>query len=65
MSNKSIFALVVIAVLALVGWNSFYIVQQTERAVLLQFGKVEKANVQPGLHFKIPYVNQVRKVDAR
>ncbi|HHX05953.1 MAG: protease modulator HflC, partial [Thiopseudomonas sp.] len=44
---------------------SFYIVQQTERAVLLQFGKVEQANVQPGLHVKIPYINQVRKFDAR
>ena len=65
MSNKSTVVLIVGAVLALVAWNSFYIVQQTERAVLLQFGKVEQANVQPGLHVKIPYVNQVRKFDAR
>lgn len=46
-------------------WNSFYIVSQTERAVLLRFGKVVQADVQPGLHVKIPYVNQVRKFDAR
>ena len=65
MSNKSTVVLIVGAVLALVAWNSFYIVQQTERAVLLQFGKVDQANVQPGLHVKIPYVNQVRKFDAR
>ncbi|NLY12950.1 MAG: protease modulator HflC [Gammaproteobacteria bacterium] len=65
MSNKSTFALIIVAVLGLVAWNSFYIVQQTERAVLLQFGKVEQADVQPGLHVKIPYVNQVRKFDAR
>ena len=65
MSNKSTFVLILGAVVALVAWNSFYIVQQTERAVLLQFGKVEQANVQPGLHVKIPYVNQVRKFDAR
>ena len=65
MSNKSTVVLVVGAVLALVAWNSFYIVQQTERAVLLQFGKVEQTNVQPGLHVKIPYVNQVRIFDAR
>ena len=38
---------------------------QTERAVLLRFGKVVQADVQPGLHVKIPYVNQVRKFDAR
>ena len=65
MSNKSTVVLVVGAVLALVAWNSFYIVQQTERAVLLQFGKVEQTNVQPGLHVKIPYVTQVRIFDAR
>ncbi len=65
MSNKSTFVLIVGAVIGLVAWNSFYIVEQTERAVLLQFGKVEQANVQPGLHVKIPYINQVRKFDAR
>ena len=65
MNNKSTFLLIIGAVIALVAWNSFYIVQQTERAVLLQFGKVEKADVPPGLHVKIPYVNQVRKFDAR
>ncbi len=65
MSNKSTFVLIVGAVIGLVAWNSFYIVQQTERAVLLQFGKVEQSNVQPGLHVKIPYINQVRKFDAR
>ena len=65
MNNKSTFVLIVGAVIALVAWNSFYIVQQTERAVLLQFGKVAQADVQPGLHVKIPYVNQVRKFDAR
>ncbi|WDY58562.1 protease modulator HflC [Pseudomonas sp. PSKL.D1] len=65
MSNKSLIALIAAVVLGIVAWNSFYIVSQTERAVLLRFGKVVKADVQPGLHVKIPYVNQVRKFDAR
>lgn len=65
MSNKSLIALIAAAVLALVGWNCFYIVLQTEKAVLLQFGRIVKADVQPGLHVKVPYVNQVRKFDAR
>ncbi|HEY6612223.1 MAG TPA: protease modulator HflC [Pseudomonas sp.] len=65
MSNKSLIALIAAAVLALVGWNCFYIVLQTEKAVLLQFGRIVEADVQPGLHVKIPYVNQVRKFDAR
>ena len=65
MSNKSLITLIAAAVLALVGWNCFYIVLQTEKAVLLQFGRIVQADVQPGLHMKIPYVNQVRKFDAR
>jgi membrane protease subunit HflC len=65
MSNKSLIALIVGVVVLLVGWNCFYIVAQTERAVLLQFGRVVQADVQPGLHVKVPYVNQVRKFDAR
>ena len=52
-------------VLAIVLWNSFYIVSQTERAVLLRFGRIVEPDVKPGLHMKIPYVNSVRKFDAR
>lgn len=65
MSNKSLITLIVGVVLAVVAWNSFYIVSQTERAVLLQFGKVVQTDVKPGLHVKVPYVNQVRKFDGR
>lgn len=65
MSNKSVIVLIVGVVLAVVAWNSLYVVSQTERAVLLQFGRVVQADVAPGLHAKIPYVNQVRKFDAR
>ena len=65
MSNKSLTALIVGVVLALVLWNSFYIVSQTERAVLLRFGRIVEPDVKPGLHMKIPYVNSVRKFDAR
>ena len=65
MNNKSLFALALVVVLAVIGWNSFYIVAQTEKAVLLQFGRVVVPDVQPGLHVKIPLVNKVRVFDAR
>lgn len=56
------------ALALLVVWlaaNSVYIVMQTERAVLLRFGEVVNPDVQPGLHFKLPWVNQVRTFDGR
>ncbi len=65
MGNKSLTALIVGVVAAIVLWNSFYIVSQTERAVLLRFGRIVEPDVKPGLHMKIPYVNSVRKFDAR
>lgn len=65
MSNKSLIALLGGVILAVLAWNSFYIVAQTEKAVLLQFGRIVQADVQPGLHVKYPYINQVRKFEAR
>jgi len=65
MSNKSLTVLIVGVVAAIVLWNSFYIVSQTERAVMLRFGRIVEPDVKPGLHMKIPYVNSVRKFDAR
>lgn len=59
MSNKSLIALIAAVVAAVALWSSIYVVQQTERAVLLRFGRVVESDVQPGLHFKIPYVNQI------
>lgn len=45
--------------------NAMFVVRQTERAVMLQFGDMVRTDIPPGLHFKIPYVNTVRKFDAR
>lgn len=65
MSNKSLVALIVTTVLAAVLWNSFFIIAQTERAVMLRFGKIVEPDLKPGLHMKIPYVNTIRKFDGR
>lgn len=65
MSTKSLLALIAGGLLAIILWNSFYVVSQTERAILLQFGRIIAEDVQPGLHFKLPYINKVRKFDAR
>ncbi|MBT8124919.1 MAG: protease modulator HflC [Gammaproteobacteria bacterium] len=58
--------LVAIIAIALVGLFSFtYQVDQRETAIKLKFGKVEQANIQPGLHFKIPVMNMIEKYDNR
>ncbi|MFZ2288158.1 MAG: protease modulator HflC [Halopseudomonas yangmingensis] len=65
MSNKMVFGLIVALVALAVGWNSFYVVSQTERGIVLQFGRVVKDDVPPGLHFKLPFVQEVRLFDGR
>lgn len=45
--------------------QSIFVVKETERAVKLRFGEIVEADVPPGLHFKLPIVNTVRKFDAR
>lgn len=51
--------------LALLAVNSVYLVHETERAILLRFGAVSKADVPPGLHFKLPFAEDIKKFDAR
>ena len=45
--------------------QSLYVVSETQRAVLLRFGEIVRFDVPPGLHFKLPIINTVRKFDAR
>ena len=65
MQGKSgiIISIVVVVLLALS--SSVYVINETERAVKLKFGKVVNPDVKPGLHFKIPFVHKIRKFDAR
>jgi len=65
MSGRSMTFLVIAALLLLVASNSLYVIKQTERGVLLQFGEVVNPDLKPGLHVKIPFVNNVRKFDGR
>lgn len=54
-------AIVILFVLA----NSFYIVQQTEQAIVLQFGEPVREVKQPGLKMKIPFIQNVVFYDNR
>ncbi len=57
--------LIGLVVLLAVVSNSLYVVNERERAVLLKFGEVVSTDIEPGLHFKIPIVNDVRRFESR
>ena len=65
MSPKSIVLGVVMAVIVLVGFSSVYMVNETERAIKLRFGEIIEDDIQPGIHLKVPMVDNVKKFDAR
>lgn len=61
---KSVFSILVAAIL-FVGSSSVYVVNQWETGVVLRLGEIVKSGVEPGLHFKMPFINNVRTFDAR
>lgn len=56
---------IAVLVLTIIGSASLFTVSEIENAILFKWGKIERADYQPGLHFKIPFVNNVRKFDNR
>ena len=65
MGNRTFVIAFIVALLALLGMNAIFIVAEMERAVLLEFGKVVRDDVKPGIHLKMPIINEVRKFDGR
>lgn len=51
-------------VIALVG-SSVFIVDEREKALVLQFGQVRQVKTEPGLGFKIPVIQEVVRYDGR
>jgi len=56
---------ILIVVLAVLGISSVFVVTETEYAIKFQLGRIVKSDYQPGMHFKLPFVNNVRKFDRR
>jgi membrane protease subunit HflC len=54
-----------IPVLALVIWASVFTVDERQKAILFKFGEILRSDFEPGLHFKMPIINNVRKFDQR
>jgi len=65
MSGRQMSILIGLVVLLAIVSNSLYVVNERERAVLLKFGEVVATDIEPGLHFKIPVVNDVRRFESR
>src|SRR5574344_2628125 len=71
--NKNVLNLVLVAflILGFIGFNSLFVVNEGTKGIVTRFGKVvrdsdSKLNiVDPGLHFKAPFIDQVKDLDVR
>lgn len=58
--------LIAAAILALIVTSSAYVVDQAEQAIIVQFGEpVGEVVTDPGLHWKVPFIQEVRRFDKR
>lgn len=62
LKKLAVIAVIVIAALILI-FNSAYQIGEQEQAVLITFGQASSVT-EPGLHLKIPFIQQVRKVNT-
>ena len=59
------FVLVLVAVAAFVAYSSFFILNEREKALVIRFGQIQRTVDKPGLHFKMPLVEEIVFVEDR
>jgi len=65
------FMLALLALIAIVVYSSVFVVQEGERGIVFQFSKIQRdaggavVVFEPGLHFKLPMIENVRTLDAK
>ena len=56
---------IALAALAFVGLSAVFVVDETEQVLVTQFGEPKKIVTEPGLNFKIPFIQELRGYDKR
>nr|WP_166239773.1 prohibitin family protein [Paenibacillus turpanensis] len=63
--RKLVLGLLIAALIAILGFRSFTIVEAGHRGVVIQLGAVQPNVLEEGLHFKIPFIQKVIPVEVR
>jgi len=64
-SNKMMFGILALFLVGLLGSYSVFTVQEWQKAILFRLGEIVRTDFKPGLHFKMPFINNVRLFDGR
>lgn len=57
--------LVVLVIVLVLGYLSLFTVDEREKAIMFRLGEIVRSDFEPGLHLKMPIINNVRKFDSR
>lgn len=61
---KAVIGLVLAGVLFVVS-NSLFVINESETGIVFRLGEIVKSDLEPGLHVKTPFINNVRTFDKR
>ena len=65
MNQAKTTGLILLLALLVVGSFSIFTVSETQKAILFRLGEIVRTDFTPGLHFKVPFVNNIRTFEAR
>lgn len=57
--------LILLFAVLFVGSMSMFTVDQREKVIVFRLGEIVRTDLEPGLHFKLPFINNVKKYDGR
>lgn len=62
---KKLWPAVIVVLAVIVAFNSLFTVSEGQSAIVLQFGRIDRSDYKPGLYAKIPFLQQVVRLDKR
>ena len=65
MNRSSLIILGLLVVIFITGISAAFTVRETEQVLVMRFGEPQREITQPGLHFKVPFVDTARFFDKR
>jgi membrane protease subunit HflC len=65
MNQTKTTGLILIVAALVVASFSLFTVSETQKAILFRLGEIVSTDFSPGLHFKVPFINNVRTFEAR
>lgn len=65
MNKRIILFLFGVFLLLMLASGSLFVVDEREKAIKFRFGEIVSSDFEPGLHLKVPFVNNVRTFNAR